>query len=160
MLATVINGVVLQDALISQGNKCNLYTARLVSSIGEIFNSRQATADLDNDKIIVCAGGTGNPYFTTDTAAVLRAIECKCDYVIKCTNVDAVYNKDPRKHADAQMIQKTTFDEVISQNLRVMDQTAFALARDNGVKVAVCHIDRLEQLIHFDEEAFVGTMIS
>ena len=160
MLATVINSVVLQDAIESQGTQCHLYTAKMVSGIGEVFNARYANHDLDNNRIIVCAGGTGNPYFTTDTAAVLRAIECNCDYVIKCTNVDYVYDKDPRKHNDARPIQQTTFDKVITQNLRVMDQTAFALARDNDKKIAVCHINELDQLAQFDEKSFKGTIIN
>lgn len=160
MLATVINATVLQDAIVRCGCKCNLYTARNIDTVGEVFNSRKATADLESWKVVIIAGGTGNPYFTTDTASALRSVELGCDMMVKCTNVDGLYDKDPKKNPDAKKYTHVWYEEVIQKNLRVMDQTAIALAKDQHLKVAICHIDSLDQLKKFDEKNFVGTIVS
>lgn len=160
MLATVINATVLQDAIIRHNCKCNLYTARNIETIGEVFNARKAKADLKNKKVVIIAGGTGNPYFTTDTASALRAIELDCDLMVKCTSVDGLYDKDPFKNPDAKKYTQVSYDEVIQKNLRVMDQTAIALARDQKLTVAVCHIDTLPQLQNYHADRFNGSIIS
>lgn len=160
MLATVINSTVFQDAIVRNGCKCNLYTARSIETIGEVFNSRKAKSDLDEWKIVIIAGGTGNPYFTTDTASALRAVELDCDIMIKCTNVDGLYDKDPSKYNNAHKYDTVSYEEILWKNLRVMDQTAVALARDQELKVAVCHIDSMNQLINYDPSSFDGTIIS
>jgi len=146
MLSTVINGLVLQDSLIGIGQNTNLYTAREISTIGEVFIARKAQRDLSEKIVIIASGGSGNPYFTTDTASVLRAIELGCDMMIKCTSVDGIYSADPKKDTTAEKYKTITYDEVLSKNLRVIDQTAIALAREHGLKIGVCHIDTLPSL--------------
>ena len=114
--------------------------------VGEVFNSRKASKDLVDKKVVIVAGGTGNPYFTTDTASVLRSIELGCDMMIKCTSVDGIYSADPKKDATAEKYATVTYDEVLAKNLRAMDQTAIALAREHALKIVVCHIDTLPSL--------------
>lgn len=146
MLSTVINGLILQDALINGGQDAHLYTAREISGTGEMFNPRKARKDLSEKTVVIATGGSGNPYFTTDTASVLRAIELGCDMMIKCTSVDGIYSADPKKDSSAEKYETVTYDEVLSKNLRVMDQTAIALARDHALKIGICHIDSLSGL--------------
>lgn len=146
MLSTVINGLILQDSLISTGQNANLYTAREISGTGEMFNPRKARKDLSEKTVVIATGGSGNPYFTTDTASVLRSIELGCDMMIKCTSVDGIYSADPKKDKSAQKYETVTYDEVLSKNLRVMDQTAIALARDHALRIGICHIDSLSGL--------------
>lgn len=146
MLSTVINGLILQDALINGGQDARLYTAREISGTGEMFNPRKARKDLSEKTVVIATGGSGNPYFTTDTASVLRAIELGCDLMIKCTSVDGIYSADPKKDSSAEKYETVTYDEVLSKNLRVMDQTAIALARDHALKIGICHIDSLSNL--------------
>lgn len=159
MLATVINSIVLQDSIISMGQSCNLYTARNIENIGKVFLARLADSDLSNKKVIIVAGGTGNPYFTTDTAAVLRGIELNCDMVVKCTNVDGIYDSDPRKNENAKRFDELSYNEAIEKNLRVMDQTALALARDHALKLAVCHIDAIDQFVGDTVSGINGTVV-
>ena len=159
MLSTVINGLILQDALISLGQKCNLYTARDISMIGEVFHSRKAQKDLIDKKVVIVAGGTGNPYFTTDTASVLRSIELGCNMMIKCTSVDGIYSADPKKDPNALKYPTVTYDEVLAKNLRVMDQTAIALAREHALKIGVCHIDTLPSVVGLLKGEFSGSVI-
>lgn len=148
MLSTIINGVILEDTFMSLGQNANLYTAREISNIGQVFNARKAQKDLSNKTVIIAAGGSGNPYFTTDTASVLRSIELGCDMMIKCTSVDGIYSADPKKDSSAKKYETVTYDEVLSKNLRVMDQTAIALAREHSLKIGICHIDSLPSLGH------------
>lgn len=159
MLATVINGVLLQDSLNALGQNCTLYTAREISTIGEVFDAQKAGQDLKNKTVTILAGGTGNPYFTTDTASVLRSIELGCDMMIKCTSVDGIYSADPKKDPAATKYETVTYDEVLSKNLRVMDQTAIALARDHGLKIGICHIDSLPSLAELLNGKFSGSVI-
>lgn len=159
MLSTVINALIIQDSLISVGQKCNLYTARAISMIGEIFHSRKASNNLSDGKVVIIAGGTGNPYFTTDTASVLRSIELGCDMMVKCTSVDGIYSADPKKDASATKYETVTYDEVLAKNLRVMDQTAIALAREHNLKIGVSHIDSLPSLSKLLQGTFDGSVI-
>jgi uridylate kinase len=159
MLATVINGLLLQDNFHSLGQDCTLYTAREISAIGEIFHARKAQDGLKNKSVAILAGGTWNPYFTTDTASVLRSIELGCDMMIKCTSVDGIYSADPKKDSLATKFETITYDDVLAKNLRVMDQTAIALAREHSLKIGICHIDSLPLLVGLLKDKFSGSII-
>jgi len=160
MLSTVINGLLIQDALSQDGQKTYLYTARDISTVGEAFYSRKAEQNLSEKKIVIISGGTGNPYFSTDTAWVLRSIEMNCDMMIKCTNVDGIYSADPKKDTDAERYDTVTYDEVLSKNLRFIDQTAIALAREHSLPIGVCHIDNISKLSTLQKDgAFFGSMV-
>jgi uridylate kinase len=137
MLATVINGLALQDALERRGATTRLLTAMEMREMAEPFIRRRALRHLERGRIVIISGGTGNPYFTTDTAASLRALELRCEVILKATNVDGVYDKDPKKHADAVHIPKVSFDEALQKRLRVMDATALSLCRDNDLPIIV-----------------------
>ena len=115
--------------------------------------------DLVGGCVVILGGGTGVPFFTTDTASATRSVELACDMMVKCTNVDAVYDKDPKQYPDATKYEKVSYDEVLTKNLRVMDQTSVAFARDHSLPVAVCHIDSIGQLISFDPDSFSGTLM-
>lgn len=160
MLSTVINWLIIQDCLISSGQKTNLYTAKEIQTIGEVFHSRKAVKNLSDKKIVIIAWGTGNPYFTTDTASVLRSIELWCDMMIKCTSVDGIYSSDPKKDSTAIKYESINYNEVLTKNLRVMDQTAIALAREHCLKIGVCHIDTLPSLNLLLEGKFQGSIIT
>ncbi len=159
MLSTVINGLILQDSLISLGQDCALYTARQISANAEIFQARKAQKDFWDKKVVIVAAGLWLPYFTTDTASVLRSIELGCDMMIKCTSVDGIYSADPKKDTSAKKYETVTYDEVLAKNLRVMDQTAIALAREHGLKIGVCHIDTLPSLSALSSGTFDGSII-
>jgi len=138
MLATVINGVAIQEALEYIGLDARLQSAIDMHEIGESFIVRRARRHLEKGRIVVFAGGTGNPYFTTDTAATLRANEVEADMLIKATKVDGVYDKDPNKFDDAVKLDVLSYDKALSEHIRVMDDTAIALAKENKLPIAVC----------------------
>ncbi len=140
MLATVINGVAIQEALEHTGLEARLQSAIDMKEIGESFIVRRAIRHLEKDRVVVFAGGTGNPYFTTDTAATLRASEVEAELLIKATKVDGVYDKDPNKFDDAVKLDTLTYDEALNDNIRVMDDTAIALAKENGLPIVVCNM--------------------
>jgi uridylate kinase len=137
MLGTVINSLALGDAIEQQGCKVKVYTSVPMPTVADTFTARDATEALSNGFVVVCAGGTGNPFFTTDTAAALKAIELRCDVLLKGTKVDGVYSDDPRKNPMAERFDALSHEEAISRDLRVMDTAAFALARDNGLPIIV-----------------------
>ena len=137
MLATVQNALALQDALEKLGVDTRVQTAITMTDLAEPFIRRRAIRHLEKDRVVIMGGGTGNPYFSTDTAAVLRAIEIKAEAVLKATNVDGVYDKDPRKHADAVRFTTLDYDYALEHKLGVMDQTAFALCRENDLPIVV-----------------------
>lgn len=160
MLSTVINGLLIQDALSQDGQKTYLYTARDISTVGEAFYARKAEKNLSEKKVVIISGGTGNPYFSTDTAWVLRSIEMSCDMMIKCTNVDGIYSADPKKDQEAEKYDVITYDEVLSKNLRFIDQTAIALAREHALPIGVCQIDTISKLATLKKDgAFFGSMV-
>ncbi len=140
MLATVINGVAIQEALDSIGLNPRLQTAIDMHTIGEPFIVRRAIRHLEKGRVVVFAGGTGNPYFTTDTAATLRANEIDANILIKATKVDGVYDKDPHKFDDAVKLDEISYDQALSEHIKVMDDTAIALAKDNKMPIAVCNM--------------------
>lgn len=140
MLATVINGVAIQEALEHIGLEARLQTAIDMQEIGEAFIVRRARRHLEKGRVVIFAGGTGNPYFTTDTAATLRASEIEAELLIKATKVDGVYDKDPNKFSDAIKLKTLTYDQAMSDNIKVMDDTAIALAKDNALPIVVCNM--------------------
>jgi uridylate kinase len=140
MLATCINGIALQDALEKRGIATRMQSAIRMDSICEPYIKRKAARHLEKNRIVIFTAGTGNPFFTTDTAAVLRAIEVKCDVILKGTQVDGVYSADPKLDKTATRYEKMKYIDVIRQELKVMDQTAIALAKDNKLPIIVFSI--------------------
>lgn len=140
MLATVINGLALEVALERAGASARTMSALAMPQVCETYERTRALRHLEDGRIVLLAGGTGNPFFTTDTTAVLRACELSCDAVLKATNVDGVYSADPKTDAEARRYDRLTHGEAIAQDLKVMDATAFALARENRMPIIVFSI--------------------
>ncbi len=140
MLATVINGVAIQEALEHIGLEARLQSAIDMHQIGESFIVRRARRHLEKGRVVVFAGGTGNPYFTTDTAATLRASEIDAEMLIKATKVDGVYDKDPNKFSDAKKLNELSYDRALGEHIKVMDDTAIALAKENKLPIVVCNM--------------------
>ena len=160
MLATVINGLALQNALESINVETRVQTAIEMRQIAEPYIHRRAIRHLAKGRVVIFAGGTGNPYFSTDTAAALRACEIGADILIKATKVDGVYTADPKKDPTAKLIPFATFDEVLEKSLRVMDPEAFSLCRTNNIPIMVLDFfqpDALERAIAGEK---VGTLVS
>jgi len=147
MLATVINGVAIQEALESIGVETRLQSAIEMHQIGESFIVRRARRHLEKGRVVVFAAGTGNPYFTTDTAATLRASEICADMLIKATKVDGVYDKDPNRYNDAVKLNELTYDRALTDHIKVMDDTAIALAKDNKMPIVVCDMFKKGNLL-------------
>lgn len=141
MLATVMNALAMQAALEARGIHTRVISAIRMDEVAEPYIRRRAVRHLEKKRIIIFAAGTGNPYFTTDTAATLRANEMNCEAIFKGTKVDGVYDKDPKKHADAVRYENVTYDEVLQKHLNVMDASAIALARDNNLPIVVFSLD-------------------
>ncbi|MDD6088748.1 MAG: UMP kinase [Desulfovibrionaceae bacterium] len=140
MLATVLNGLAVQDALEKTGHPTRVLSAIAMQEVCEPYIRRRALRHLEKGRVIICSAGTGNPYFTTDTAAALRGMELQCDVIIKATKVNGVYDRDPMKDPDAVMFKTLSYEETLRQHLRVMDSTAVTLAQENGIPIAVCNI--------------------
>ena len=146
-LGTIINSLALSSALTRAGVRSKVFSAITMPSVADSYTARAAKAALEEGYVVVLGGGIANPFFTTDTAAALRAIELDCDVVLKGTNVDGVYSDDPKKNPDAKRYETISHDDVIAQNLRVMDTAAFALARDNKKPIIVYALDNPEGLM-------------
>ncbi|RMH01615.1 MAG: UMP kinase [Planctomycetota bacterium] len=159
MLATVINGLALCDALESHGVPTRVLSAVEVHKVCEPFIRRRALRHLEKGRVVVLAGGLGSPYFTTDTAAAQRAVELGCDVLLKATQVDGVYDGDPRQVPDARLLPRLGFAEVLERRLRVMDQTAFALCRENGLPLVVFGLDEPDGIVRAARGEHVGTII-
>lgn len=140
MLSTVINSVAMQEALEYVGADVRVQSAIKMEAICETFIVRRAQRHLEKDRIVIFAAGTGNPFFTTDTAATLRAIEIGADMIIKATKVDGVYDKDPKQFLDATLLHELSYDEAMQDNIKVMDDTSIALAKDNNLPIIVCNM--------------------
>ena len=138
MLATVLNALAVQDVLEKQSHPTRVLSAIEMREICEPYIRRRALRHLEKGRVVICAAGTGNPYFTTDTAAALRGMELKCEAIIKATKVQGVYDKDPQKHADAVMFKRISYSDALARRLGVMDSTAITLARENKVPILVC----------------------
>jgi uridylate kinase len=159
MLATVINGLALQSALEKMGVDTRVQTAIEMREVAEPFIRRRALRHLEKGRVVIFVGGTGNPYFTTDTAAALRAMEIGADVVFKATKVDGVYTADPKADPTAQKFDELTYIEVLSRRLKVMDSTAVSLCMDNRFPIVVFNLNepgRLRQLVHGER---VGTLV-
>ncbi|MBN9337243.1 MAG: UMP kinase [Chryseobacterium sp.] len=149
MLATVINGMALQGALEDAGIMTRLQSAIEMDKVAEPFIKRKAVRHLEKGRVVIFGAGTGNPYFTTDTAATLRAIEIDADVILKGTRVDGIYDSDPEKNADAVKFNSLSFEEVFEKNLKVMDMTAFTLSHENKLPIIVFDID-LKSFINYN----------
>lgn len=159
MLATVINGLSLQSAMESIGLKTRLQTAIKMEQIAEPFIRRRAVRHLEKGRVVIFGAGTGNPYFTTDTAASLRAIEIEANVILKGTRVDGIYTADPEKDATATKFDRLSFTEAISRNLNVMDMTAFTLCRENNVPIIVFDMNKPGNLKRVISGERVGTLV-
>lgn len=148
MLATVMNALALQGALTAIGVEARVLSAISVPTICEDYARQKAVHHLENVRIAILAGGTGNPFFTTDTTAVLRAAEASCDVILKATNVDGVYDADPKKVASAKRFDRISAEEALDRRLQVMDTAAFALARENGLPIIVFSIHEPGAIAH------------
>ncbi len=160
MLATVINGMALQGALESKGMLTRLQTALKIEAIAEPYIKRRAVRHLEKGRIVIFGAGTGNPYFTTDTAAVLRGIEIHADVILKGTRVDGIYTADPEKDATAVKFDSLTFEEVIRKGLNVMDSTAFTLSQENKLPIIVFDMNKDQNLLRICEGDNIGTIVS
>ncbi len=160
MLATVINGMALQGALEDKGMLTRLQTALKIEAIAEPYIKRRAVRHLEKGRIVIFGAGTGNPYFTTDTAAVLRGIEVNADVILKGTRVDGVYSDDPEKNSNAVKFETITFDEVLSKGLNVMDTTAFTLSQENKLPIVVFDMNKEDALLEVCEGKNIGTVVT
>lgn len=159
MLATVINGLALMDALEKQGVPVRIQSAIDMNEISEPFILRRAIRHLEKGRVVVFVAGTGNPYFSTDTTAALRASEIRADVIMKATNVDGVYNKDPKKHPDAVKFDSITFLEALRERYSVMDSTAFSLCQDNNVPILVFRMDEPDNIRRAVMGEAIGTLV-
>lgn len=159
MMATIINALALQAAIEQRGVPTRVQSAINVAAVCESFIRRRAERHMEKGRVVVFAAGTGNPYFTTDTAAVLRALEIEADLLMKATKVDGVYDKDPKKHADAVRYDTISFDDVISKRLEVMDQTAFTMCREHHLPVIVLDLNQPDAMVRAVRGEAVGTVV-
>ena len=159
MLATVINGMALQSALDKVGVSTRLQSAIKMEQVAEPYIRRRAIRHLEKGRVVIFGAGTGNPYFTTDTAGSLRAIEIKADVILKGTRVDGIYSADPEKDPNAVRYETLTFNDVISQNLKVMDMTAFTLCQENDLPIIVFDMNRNGNLLNVVTGKHVGTLV-
>ena len=160
MLATLINGLALQNTLENIGIPTRLQSAINVNKVAEPYIKRKALRHLDKKRIVIFSAGTGNPYFTTDSAAVLRAIEIEADVILKGTRVDGIYNEDPNKNSKAFKFEKITFKEAISKGLKIMDTTAFTLSHENKLPIIVFDINQEDNLLKVLNGENVGTLVN
>ena len=160
MLATVINSLAVQDALENEGIPTRVMSAISMRSVCEPYIRRRALRHLEKERVVIFAGGTGNPYFTTDTAAVLRALEAEADVIIKATRVNGVYDKDPEKHPDAVRFDTLTYSKVLQENLRVMDASAISLAREEKLPILVFNIKVTGNIVKAVSGDDIGTLIT
>jgi len=159
MLATIINSLALQDVLEKKGIHTRVMTAIEMPKIAEPFIRRRAIRHLEKSRVVIFAGGTGNPYFTTDTAAVLRAIEIEADVIVKGTRVDGVYDKDPEKVKDAFKFDNISYMEVVNRGLKIMDTTAITLSMDNKLPIIVFNFNKEDNLKRLVMGESVGTKV-
>ena len=160
MLATVINGLALQSSLEGMGVQTRLQTALKMEAIAEPYIKRRAVRHLEKKRVVIFSAGTGNPFFTTDSAAVLRAIEINADVILKGTRVDGIYNLDPEKNKNAVMFDKISFDEAITKNLKIMDSTAFTLSKENNLPIIVFNMNKPGNLNKITEGKQIGTIVN
>mgnify|MGYP001978891124 CR=1 FL=1 len=160
MLATVINGLALQGALEDQGIPTRLQSAIKINEVAEPFIKRRAVRHLEKGRVVIFGGGTGNPYFTTDSAAVLRAIEISADVILKGTRVDGIYSSDPEKNEDAVKFEFISFEDVLKKGLKVMDTTAFTLSQENELPIIVFDMNTRGNLMKVISGENIGTKVN
>ena len=160
MLATVINGLALQSSLEGMGIQTRLQTALKMEAIAEPYIKRRAVRHLEKKRVVIFSAGTGNPFFTTDSAAVLRAIEINADVILKGTRVDGIYNLDPEKNKNAVKFDKISFDEAITKNLKIMDSTAFTLSKENNLPIIVFNMNKPGNLKKIIDGKQIGTIVN
>lgn len=159
MLATVINSLALNSALINAGVKSKVLTAIRMEPIGEYYTKEKAVESLLNGEVVIISGGTGNPYFTTDTASALRGIEIEAEIMLKGTRVDGIYSADPEKDPGATKFDKISFDEIYNRNLRIMDLTATTLCKENNLPILVFNMDKKGNLQKLMAGENMGTLV-
>ena len=159
MLATVINGLALQSALENNDVPTRLQTAIKIEAIAEPFIKRKATRHLEKGRVVIFGSGTGNPYFTTDSAAVLRAIEINADVILKGTRVDGIYTEDPEKNITATKFDNLSFEEVLKRGIKVMDTTAFTLSQENNLPIIVFDMNTPDNLYNVVKGKKIGTRV-
>ena len=160
MLATVINALALQSSLENEGIETRVQTAIKIDEVAEPFIRRRAMRHLEKGRVVIFGGGTGNPYFTTDSAAVLRAIEIKADVILKGTRVDGIYSADPEKDENATRYNEITFEDVLRKGLKVMDTTAFTLSQENELPIVVFDMNKEGNLMKVVTGEDVGTVVN
>ncbi len=160
MLATVINSLALQTALQTLDIPCKVFTSIRMEPVGEFYTKTKAIEALNNGYVVIIAGGTGNPYFTTDTASALRAIELEADGYFKATRVDGVYSADPEKDPTATKFDRITYTEALKRNLKVMDLTAFALCAENKMPIIVYNGEDPDNILKILQGEKIGTIVS
>ncbi len=160
MLATVINGLALQSALELQGVQTRLQSAIKINEVAEPFIRRRAMRHLEKGRVVIFGGGTGNPYFTTDSAAVLRAIEIEADVILKGTRVDGIYTSDPEKDKTATKFDSISFKDVLNKGLKVMDTTAFTLSQENELPIVVFDMNKKGNLMKLLSGENIGTVVN
>lgn len=156
MLGTIINGLAIGEAIEHEGIDVRVMSAIPTERVAESFIRRRGLRHIEKGRVVICVGGTGNPYFTTDSCAILRALELNCDVVVKATKVDGIYDKDPKKYEDATRHDTLHMHEVLTKDIRVMDQSAIALANDEGMPIYVCRIEDIDKIA---SEDIVGTFV-
>lgn len=160
MLATVINGLALQNAIENTGVQTRLQSAIKINEVAEPFIRRRAMRHLEKGRVVIFGGGTGNPYFTTDSAAVLRAIEIEADVILKGTRVDGIYTSDPEKDKNATKFDSISFADVLLKGLKVMDTTAFTLSQENELPIVVFDMNKKGNLLKLVEGENIGTVVN
>lgn len=159
MLATIMNALAVQDALEKNGCDTRVMTAISMAQVAEPYIRRRALRHMDKGRVVICAAGTGNPYFTTDSGAALRALELKCDAIFKATKVDGVYDKDPMKFSDAVKYDTVTYMETLEKRLGVMDSTAISMARDNNLPIVVFNLYKEGNIRRAANGEPIGTIV-
>ncbi len=159
MLATVINSLALESAITKLGGKAMVFTSVRMEPVGEFYSRDKVVAGLKENTVCILSGGTGNPFFTTDTASALRAVEIGADVLLKGTRVDGVYSSDPEKDPNAVKFERITFDEIIDRRLRVMDSTAFTMCRENNMPIIVFDMNKPGNLLRVVEGEEIGTLV-
>ena len=159
MLATIINSLALQSALEDAGVKARVLTSIRMEPIGEYYSKARALELMEAGNVVIIGGGTSNPFFSTDSASALRGVELECEVLLKGTRVDGVYTADPEKDSTATKFDEITFDEVLDRRLKVMDQTAFTLCRENGLQIIVFDMDTEGNLARVLSDEKIGTLV-
>ncbi len=160
MLATVMNSIALTDALTNLGQPVRLMTALPIPTLAEAMNGERARQHLEKGRVVILAGGTGNPFFSTDSAAALRAAEIKADLILKSTLVDGVYDKDPNQYPDALLLKEVSFSQILEQKLAIIDATAAALCRDYGLKLIIFNGKDPRNILTAAAGQAIGTLVS